>query len=175
MRVLLTSLTLLALSGSALAQERGSFSLDAMTTPGRHFGAGYYVTDGLSLRPSLGASYSDYYGMSFDLGADLRWELLTERRFSPYMTASFNYLRSPYVAAYEPGGSLFQGSDSNVTRYGAGAGLRARLNHHLSLYGEGRVMNSALEDAPGHALSGQQVVRDGAHFEAALGLSYFFD
>lgn len=175
MRALLTSVALLTLSVPAMAQERGSFTLDAMTTPGRHFGFGYYITDGLSVRPSLGAEYSGDYGMTFNLGGDLRWEFLTNSRFSPYLAASFNYLRSPYLVAYDPGGSSFQAGDSNVTRYGAGAGIRARLKYRLSLYGEGRVMNSAFQDVPGHALSSQQYVKDGAHFEAALGLSYAFN
>ena len=175
MRAFLTLVAFLTLSIPAMAQERGSFTLDAMTTPGRHFGAGYYITDGLSIRPSLGADYSGDYGMTFNLGADVRWELLTGSRFSPYLAASFNYLRSPYLVAYDPAGSSFQATESNVARYGAGAGIRARLKYRLSLFGEGRVMNSALEDVPGHVLSSQQYVRDGAHFEAALGLSYAFN
>ena len=174
MRLLATSVVVLGLSTSVMAQERGSFALDAMTTPGRHFGAGYYVTDKLSLRPSLGIGYSGQYGTTFNLGADARWELLPGSRFSPYLTASFNYLRSPYVQ-YDPGGSSPLSASSDVARYGAGLGLRTRLKYRLSLVGEGRVMNSELREAPGNALYGQQVIQDGAHFEAAVGLSYAFN
>jgi hypothetical protein len=59
-------------------------------------------------------------------------------------------------------------------RYGAGLGFRTRLKYGLSLMGEGRVMNSALEDYPGGAYYGQQSLQEGAHFEAAVGVSYAF-
>ena len=52
-----------------MAQERGSLTLDAMTTPGRHIGFAYYVTDRLSVRPSLGVGYSAQYGTEINLGA----------------------------------------------------------------------------------------------------------
>jgi hypothetical protein len=166
-----TVLAFLALSASVTAQERGSVVLDAMTTPGRHFGVGYYITDGLSLRPSLGFGYSGQYGTTFNLGADVRWELRSGYRVSPYLTAGFNYLRSPYVVQYDSGGSPT--TDSNLARYGAGLGLRTRIKYGLSVVGEGRVMNSELRDASGGY--GQQSLRSGAHFEGILGLSYVFN
>jgi hypothetical protein len=176
--------TLLVLSGlatPALAQDRGSFALDAMTTPGRHFGAGYYLTDRFSLRPSLGFGYSDQFGTTFNLGTDLRFELLPGSRFSPYLAGGINYMRSPYLVADNgsstgmPGDTPLPTASSNVTRYGAGVGLRTRLKYGISLIGEGRLMNSAIRDGYGAGFYGQQVVEGGAHFEAAVGLSYVFN
>jgi hypothetical protein len=173
-RLFAASVVLVSLSAPAIAQERGSMVLDAMTTPGRHFGIGYYVTDRLSVRPSLGIAFSGQYGTTFNLGADTRFDLLPSSRFSPYLTAGFNYVRDPYLVAYDPTGISLGGS-TNVARYGAGAGFRTRIKYGLSLVGEGRVMNSELRDAPGGSFSGQQAVQSGAHFEAAVGLSYAFN
>jgi hypothetical protein len=173
LRLFATVLAFLGLSASVTAQERGSFVLDAMTTAGRHFGLGFYITDGLSLRPSLGFGYDGQYGTTFNLGADLRWELRTGNRVSPYLTAGFNYLRSPYVVQYDSSGSPT--TDSNVARYGAGLGLRTRIKYGLSAVAEGRVMNSEFRDVSGGSFYGQQGVHSGAHFEGILGLSYVFN
>ena len=164
------SLALLCLAAPAMAQGKGSFALDAMTTPGRHFGVGYYLSDGLSLRPSLGASYSGAYGASFNLGTGLRWELLPGHRLSPYVTGGFNYSRNPSLVQYDSSGSLLTDASPNVARYGAGLGLRARLRSKLAFVAEGLVMNSALHDAAG--FSRLQTLQPGTHFEAAVGLSY---
>jgi hypothetical protein len=173
------TLLLFVVATPALAQDRGSFAVDAMTTPGRHFGAGYYVTERFSLRPSLGFGYSGEFGATYNLGADFRFELLPGSRLSPYLVGGINALRSPYLVADTgslpspgtPGGTFQPGSSSNITRYGAGAGLRTRLKYGISLIGEGRVMNSELRDG----YYGTQVVQNGAHFEAAVGLSYVFN
>ena len=183
MRTLVTSLVLCGLAAPVLAQDQGSFALDAMTTPGRHFGAGYYLTDRFSLRPSLGFGYSSQFGTTFNLGADLRYELLPGSRLSPYLAGGISYMRSPYLVADNgttsspgaPGGSAVPTTSSNVTRYGAGVGLRTRLKYGISLVGEGRLMNSAIRDGYSSGFYGQQVVESGAHFEAAIGLSYVFD
>jgi hypothetical protein len=74
-----------------------------------------------------------------------------------------------------PGSTAVPNASSNVTRYGAGVGLRARLKYGISLIGEGRVMNSAIRDGYSSGFFGQQVVQSGAHFEGALGLSYVFN
>jgi hypothetical protein len=166
-RLLATTAALVWLASPAAAQDRGSFALDAMTTPGRHFGLGYYLTDGVSLRPSLGFGYAGGYGTSFNLGTDLRWEILPGSRVSPYATAGFNYFRDPLLARYDSSGSLLPAATSNVTRYGAGLGVRARLKYKLSLVAEGRMMNSELRD-----LTGYYGLQPGAHFEAAVGISY---
>jgi hypothetical protein len=172
MRLLAASFGLLCLAAPAMAQEKGSFALDAMTTSGRHFGLGYYVADGLSVRPSLGVGYADGYGMSFNLGASLRWELMPHSRVSPYATASFNYLRDPYLVPYDPNGLTLTNTTSDVTRYGGGLGVRAQLMYKLSLVAEGLVMNSAFHDAVIPGVGSVQTVQPGAHFEGAIGISY---
>jgi opacity protein-like surface antigen len=171
LRLFATVLALVGLSASVTAQEKGSVVLDAMTTPGRHVGVGFYITDGLSLRPSLGFGYDGQFGTTFNLGADLRWEVRAGNRVSPYLTAGFNYVRSPYVVQYDSGGSPT--FDSNVARYGAGLGLRTRIKYGLSAVAEGRVMNSELRSLSGSY--GQQGVQSGAHFQGILGLSYAFN
>ncbi len=156
MRLFATSLALLSLSATAMAQGRGSLTLDAMTTPGRHFGFAYYITDRLSLRPSLGVGYSAQYGTEINLGSDVRFELRPGGRVSPYLTGSFNYLRSPALVQYDASGLPQLSADPNVARYGAGLGFRTQLKYRLALIGEGRVMSSAFRDATGGAFYGQQ-------------------
>jgi hypothetical protein len=174
-RLIAASVVLAGLAVPAFAQERGSLFMDAMTTPGRHFGIGYYVTDRLSIRPSLGIAFSGQYGTTFNLGGDTRFDLLPQSRWSPYLTAGFNFIRDPYLTPYDPAGTSL-GETSNVTRYGAGVGFRTRIKYGLSLVGEGRVMNSALrETSGGGSFYGQQSVQNGAHFEAAAGISYAFN
>jgi len=175
MRSFTLTTVLIGLALPAFAQEDGTFTLDAMTTPGRHFGFGYYITDKLSLRPSLGASFGGPYGTEFNFGTDLRYEFLQYSRVTPYAAASFNYMRSPGLVQVDASGMPLPGANSNVARYGAGLGVRARIKYGLSLIGEGRVMNSALEDYQGPgAYYGQQSLQSGAHFEAAVGVSYAF-
>ncbi|MFI5183226.1 MAG: hypothetical protein ACHQNV_02420 [Vicinamibacteria bacterium] len=174
MRLLGAVAVLVGVATPALAQSQGSFVLDAMTTPGRHFGFGYYLTDGLSLRPSLGAGYAEGYGMTFNLGTEARWEVLTQHRVSPYTSASINYLKDPGIVQIDATGAPIAGAGSNVFRYGAGVGLRSHIKYGLSAVVEGRVMNSALTENAGAAYYGQPTVQDGAHFEAALGISYAF-
>jgi len=173
MRALIASVVVLGAALPAAAQQRGSFALDAMTTPGRHFGAGYYVTDGLSLRPSLGLGFTQGAGTTFNLGADVRYEFLTGSRISPYLGGSYNYLRSPYLT--ESVGGVVRNDPSNIARWGGGGGLRGRINDRFSAFADARVMNSQIRNAPGSALGSQRVVESGAHFEGALGLTIFLN
>ena len=71
--------------------QKGTISIDAMTTPGRHFGMGFYVTDHLSLRPTLGFGYSDFSGMLVNVGADLRYDFTPDRDWSLYALGSVFY------------------------------------------------------------------------------------
>jgi hypothetical protein len=175
MRLAATSLVLAALATPAAAQGRGSLALDVMTTQGRHLGVGYYVSDGLSLRPSLGAGYSSQYGFSVDAGLDLRWELMPANRFSPYATAGLSYRYDEAFVQYSAAGAPLATPDSGLLRYGAGLGWRARMTPKLSVVGEGRVTNGAIRT--GLSRSGYPVSSfdSGAHFEAALGVSYVFN
>ena len=170
MRVLAASVLFLGMALPAAAQQKGAFALDAMTTPGRHFGAGYYITDALSLRPSLGFGWSEGFGSIFNLGVDARYEFLTDRRLSPYLAGSYNYIRSPYLTDSLVG--VVTNDPSNVSRWGGGGGLRARLNDRFAVFADGRVMNSQVGQGPGTALGPQQLVDYGAHFEGALGLTF---
>lgn len=170
MRTLAAMAVVLGTALPAAAQQQGAFALDAMTTPGRHIGAGYYVTDALSVRPSLGFGWSEGYGSIFNLGVDARYEFLTANRLSPYVAGSYNYMRSPYLT--DSIGAALANESSNVSRWGGGGGLRARINDRFAVFADGRVMNSQVSQGPGTALGSQQVVDNGAHFEGALGVTF---
>lgn len=173
MRTLAASVLFLGMALPASAQHRGSFALDAMTTPGRHFGAGYYLTDGLSLRPSLGFGWSEGYGSIFNLGVDARYEFPTGSRLSPYVAGSYNYMRSPYLTDSIVG--VVRNDPSNVARWGGGGGMRARINDRFSVFADARVMNSEVRNATGSFVGPQQVVEYGAHFEGALGVTFLLN
>ena len=164
---LFAAVVLVGLTAPVFAEEQGLVFLDAMTTPGRHFGIGYYVTDRLSIRPSLGIGFGGQYGTTFNLGGDARFDLMPGSRVNPYLTAGFNFIRDPYLMTYDAPG-VTTGETSNVTRFGAGAGFRAPVKFGLSLVGEARVMSSEVRDTPG----GYQTIQSGSHFEAAVGISY---
>jgi hypothetical protein len=176
MRLAIASLALLALAGPALAQQSGSVALDATTAYGRTFGAGFYVSDHLSLRPSLGFGYSGNSGAVFNVGSEVRWDFHNQTRFTPYTAASFNYMRSPYLSAYDPSGLALLSDRSNITRYGAGLGVRTRVSDRLSIIADGRMMNSAVRDVTGTGtLYRQRAVETGAHFEGSLGVSFLLN
>ena len=89
----------LAAASPALAQgNQGSFGLDAMVAPTTGLGFAYYVTDGLSLRPWVGLGYSDYSGVYANVGAQLRWEITADSRWSPYVSASALYSHNGAVS-----------------------------------------------------------------------------
>lgn len=170
MRLFAVWIVLVSLTAPTVAQEQGSVVVDAMTTRGRHFGMGYYLTDRLSVRPSLGINRSEQFGTTFNFGADSRFELLPGRRVSPYLTAGFNFLHDSSLTRYDATSSTFA-ETSNLMRYGGGLGVRARVKYGLCVVGEGRVMNSELRDAAKGPMYGQ-TVESGAHFEVAVGVSY---
>lgn len=173
MRLVIASFAVLGLASPVLAQQAGSIALDATTAYGRTFGAGVYVSDHLSLRPTLGFAYSGTSGAVFNLGSEVRWDFHNETRFTPYTAASFNYMRSPYLSAFDPSGLAVLSDRSNIARYGAGLGVRTRINDRLSVIADGRMMNSAVRDVTGTGtLYRQRAVETGAHFEGALGLSF---
>jgi hypothetical protein len=119
------------------------------------------------LRPALGAGYAEGYGLLFNAGADLRYELLAGHRVSPYATAGINYMRNPTLVRYDAAGVLRGDTGADALRYGAGAGFRARLKYGLAFVAEGRLMNSRLRST----FAGPSI-REGAYFEAAAGVSY---
>jgi len=140
----------LAVAPAALAQvpggpvsDQGAFAIDAMVAPTTGFGFGYYVTDGLSLRPWLGLGY-DSYGFYASLGAQVRYEFGAGSTVAPFVSGSALYSHSPSATIVEPGRA--GGASPQVTyqgdgaQFGAGAGLRVRLSSSFSLFGEGRVL-----------------------------------
>jgi len=144
MRRALLSLVLMGLSSPVFAQQRGTIALDAMTTPGRHFGIGYYVTDHLSLRPSLGIGYSDYAGVFVTAGADLRYELSPERNWTVYAAGSVLYRggqNASYAAAETRPRTAYTNYDGMY--YGAGLGVQRRVNDRLSFLLDGRYLHTA--------------------------------
>jgi hypothetical protein len=173
MRLAIASLAVLGLAAPVFAQQSGSVALDATTAYGRTFGAGFYVSDHLSLRPSLGFAYSGVEGAAFNIGSEVRWDFHNDSRFTPYTAASFNYMRSPYLTSFNSSGLALLSDRSNIARYGAGLGVRTRINDRLSVIADGRMMNSAVRDVTGTGtLYRQRAVDSGAHFEGALGLSF---
>ena len=69
-----------------------------MVAPTTGLGFAYYVTDGLSLRPWVGLGYSDYSGVFANVGAQLRWEITADSRWSPYVSASALYSHNGAVS-----------------------------------------------------------------------------
>jgi hypothetical protein len=165
----------LALASPALAQAtQGSFGLDAMVAPTTGLGFAYYVTDGLSLRPWVGLGYSDYTGVYANVGAQLRWEIAADSRWSPYVSASALYSHngavsvtttSPTGAAGRPTGSV-----PAVLRSNARASRRRRwpgrtrepgaLRRRLGMYTTypmgtgGTGWSTAIDDNPARAMVG---------------------
>ena len=178
MRLAIASFAVLACAGPALAQDfgPGSVTVDATTAYGRTFGAGIYVSDHLSLRPTLGFDYWRTAGTYFNVGSEVRWDFHNRSRFTPYTAASVNYMRSPSVSSYLPSGLVLLTERSNVMRYGGGVGVRTRISDRLSVIADGRMMNSEVRDvAAVGAFAPQRAVADGLHFEGALGLSFLLN
>jgi hypothetical protein len=175
-----------AAASPALAQgNQGSFGLDAMVAPTTGLGFAYYVTDGLSLRPWVGLGYSDYSGVYANVGAQLRWEITADRRWSPYVSASALYSHNGAVAVTTsptgtPGqpntGSGYQpySVQGNAGQFGLGAGLRRRMSRSLALFAEGRIMYTTYP--MGAAGTGWSTTRinDNSRAEAVVGLTYLF-
>jgi len=178
MRLAIASFAVLVCAGPALAQDfgPGSVTLDATTAYGRTFGAGFYVSNHLSLRPTLGFGYSGTEGTFFNVGSEVRWDFHNQSRFTPYTAASFNYMRSPSVNSYLPSGMAILSERSNVMRYGGGVGVRTRISDRLSVIADGRMMNSEVRDVVAvGAFAPRRAVEDGLHFEGALGLSFLLN
>ena len=170
----------LAVSSPALAQSnRGAFAVDGMIAPTAGFGFGYYVTDGLSLRPWLGLGYSDYQGFFANVGAQLRYEVASGWTVSPYLSASAQYTHSSSAVIAEPvrpgsSGSpalAFQGSGG---QFGGGAGLRVRVASSLSLFAEGRVLYTTYPISQLRQGWSAFDLGDRTRGEVVLGASYLF-
>jgi hypothetical protein len=175
----------LASASPALAQgTQGSFGLDAMVAPTTGLGFAYYVTDGLSLRPWVGLGYSDYSGVFANVGAQLRWEITADSRWSPYLSASalYSHNGAVSVATTSPTGTPGRPDtgyqpysvQSNAGQFGIGAGLRRRMSRSLALFAEGRVMYTTYPmGTTGTGWSTTQI-NDNSRAEAVVGLTYLF-
>jgi hypothetical protein len=176
-----------AVASPALAQgNQGSFGLDAMVAPTTGLGFAYYVTDGLSLRPWVGLGYSDYSGVYANVGAQLRWEIAADRRWSPYVSASALYSHngavsmtttSPTGTTGRPDtGSGYQpySVQSNAGQFGVGVGLRRRMSRSLALFAEGRVMYTTYPMGTAGTGWASTQVNENSRAEAVFGLTYLF-
>jgi Autotransporter beta-domain len=177
---------MLAMAPTAFAQvsggpasNQGSFALDAMVAPTTGFGFGYYLTDGLSLRPWLGLGYANE-GFFANVGAQLQYEFGTGSMVSPYLSASGLYSHSPqatYVQPGRPGSPTSQqlGYSADGAQFGAGAGLRFRVARSFSLFAEGRALYSTYSNGTLEQ-QGWGTFNTGDHTRAefVLGLSYLF-
>jgi len=183
----------LALAPAAFAQggyggyrsNQGSFALDAMVAPTTGFGFGYYLTDGLSLRPWLGVGYSNY-GFFANVGAQLQYEFGTSWKASPYLSASGVYSHNPTPVYYQGGtppanGGIPSSYQTDTGQFGVGAGVRYRLGSSFSLFAEGRALYSTYSYNYSSVTYPQQNqgwgtfnMGDHTRGEFVLGLSYLF-
>ena len=169
-----------SLSSPALAQSnRGAFAVDGLIAPTTGFGFGYYMTDGLSLRPWLGLGYSGYQGFFANVGAQLRYELASGWTVSPYLSASAQYSYSGSAASAQPARPGSPGSPQLVVQgsggqFGAGAGLRFRVAQSVSLFAEGRVLHATYPI--GQLRQGWSAfdINERTRGEVVLGASYLF-
>jgi hypothetical protein len=190
MRRLPPLVLMLALAATARAQEtiepppppppphepftQGTFTVDAMTTPGSHLGFGFYLTDRISIRPMLGFGISEHGGTSFIGGADLRIETHPSNTWSFYGVATGSY-RTGADASYGPAGSrnLYAQQDGGL--YGAGVGVRRRFHDRLLVVLDTRYLhaNSApVSTTPLPSSFGQYRVDNQNQIVVSLGLSF---
>jgi hypothetical protein len=183
MRTTIASLALvLGLAGNALAQgNQGAFAIDGMFAPTTRLGFGYYVTDGLSLRPWVGVGYSDYQGFFANVGTQLRFEFAPDSELSPYLSGVAQYTHNGAAPVAAPAGQTGAGGayqpvaiQSNYGELGAGAGVRYRISRSVSAFGEARVVHAT---APyGSYGSGWSTiaVNDQTRAQVVLGVTYLF-
>ena len=160
-----------------------------MVAPTTGFGFGYYLTDGLSLRPWLGLGYSGYGGFFANVGAQLQYEFGTRWKASPYISASGMYSHSPSPVYYQGGsppanGQYQSGYQTDSGQFGVGAGLRYRIGSSFSLFAEGRALYTTYSTSFGYANGqngtypqqgwGSFDMGDHTRGEFVLGLSYLF-
>jgi hypothetical protein len=168
-----------ALPASAQTSNRGAFAVDAMFAPTAGLGLGYYVTDGLSLRPWLGLGYSSHQGFFANVGGQLCYELGSGWTVSPFLSVSAQYSHSDAAALAQPARGGTSGSPRPVTQgsgaqLGAGAGLRLRVSSDISLFGEGRLVHTTYpigELRRGWTTFG---VGERSYGQIVLGVSYLF-
>jgi hypothetical protein len=170
----------LASCATAFGQSnRGAFAVDAMVAPTTRVGFGYYITDGLSLRPWLGIGYSDYGGFFANAGAQLRFEPRPSATVAPYVSATAQYSHQGTDGMTQVGGSpasLTQqyAVQADVAQVGGGAGLRYRVARSVSLFAEGRLLYATSPMGSMGAGWTTMGINDQTRAEVVLGLTYLF-
>jgi hypothetical protein len=184
----------LAAAGTASAQPtRGAFAVDAIVAPTTSIGFGYYITEGLSIRPWLGIGYSDYGGFFANASAQLRFEPKPSSTLAPYVSLTAQYSHQGTEGVTQGAGGIYQSPSgtrqvggsptgtyqqytvqSDFAQVGGGAGLRYRLGHSVSLFAEGRIMYST--SSMGSYNTGWSTIgiNDQTRAEVVLGLTYLF-
>jgi hypothetical protein len=190
MRRLPLLVVMLALAAPARAQEttepapppppphepftQGTFTIDAMTTPGSHMGFGFYLTNRISIRPMLGVGTSYYGGTTFIAGADLRIETMPTNTWSFYGVATGSY-RGGEDRSYGPQGSRNLYAQQDGALFGAGVGVRRRFHDRLMVVLDTRYLHAAsasLSTTPLPSSFGQYRVNNQNQVVASLGLSF---
>lgn len=188
MRRLPLLVVMLALSASARAQEveppappppphepftQGTFTVDAMTTPGRHMGFGFYLSNRVSIRPMLGLGYSELGGAFFNVGADLRVETRPSNAWSVYGVATGSYRSGRDVGYGARSGQDFY-TQQQGGQYGAGVGVRRRVHDRLMVVLDTRYLRSSAPNLSATRFSsfGQMRLDGRNQLVASLGLSF---
>jgi hypothetical protein len=156
--------------------QKGTISIDAMTTPGRHFGMGFYVTNHLSIRPNIGIGYSDFSGVMVNVGTDLRYDFSPDRDWSLYaMTSVFYESGQDAIYAsrpgYGPGSPGYSTTSYDGLYYGAGVGMRRRINDRFAVMIDGRYLHTA--NTVSGSSFGQYNIDGQNSIVAALGVSFY--
>ena len=145
--------------------QKGTVAVNLMTAPG-HFGVGFYVTDHLSLVPVLGIGYSDFSGVTYNAGADLRYD------FSPDRDWSFYALGSAFYQGGQDGTYDYtSGGGYDGFYYGAGLGVRRRVTDRLAFMLDGRYLHTATTQTG--SSFGQFRIDGQNSVVASLGLSFY--
>jgi hypothetical protein len=172
---------MLAVSAIARAQEseplpppppphepftQGTFTVDAMTTPGQpHIGFGFYLSDRISIRPMFGLGHSRTNGVVYAAAADLRIETRPTNTWSFYGVAT---------GSYRSGRESFS-SQQQGGQYGAGVGVRRRFHDRLIVVLDARYLRSGAASLSTTELPssfGQIRLDNRNQVVASLGLSF---
>ena len=156
---LLVAIVSLAASGGAFAQEPrdhsggGRVGVDVIAAPALGFGVPIRLTENLTLRTTVGFGSAVAGGAAWSLGSDLRYTLRPDADWSAYVSAQASYLHASTISAYgsaQSSSTPGYGSDGGL--FGGGVGLRRRLGHQTSVYGElryGRLTATGVYDSWG--------------------------
>lgn len=168
-------LAMMASTRPALAQEKGRFVIDALAAPELGgLGFGYYFTDRISLRPSLGFGHSSLEGTFYTVGGSLRYYLRPQRRLAPYVEAHAAYVHNQVVPLDASDPSRGYEVEAHGARLGLGAGLRYGLNRRFALFSEARLTHSTTPRAfdSNYGDWGRVRLGDQDHFELGLGVTF---